>query len=198
MDASLIWTVVGSAAGILATGLAAWQVRLELTEHVTLSARAWPRWRGLPVAVPAGRLPREVRGRDALVAELQRRVSRKPHRSGGGTLVRKGGIGKSTVALAVARVARARGWRVWWVPAADAATLAGMPPDSPAAAPSQSMPEDVMSHSTLKFHCARVRHDEPGASELSFRVAADAGITASSVCSLAGPGDACLAWFHSC
>ena len=34
-----------------------------------------------------------------------------------------GGLGKSTVALAAARMARQRGYRVWWVHAADAALL---------------------------------------------------------------------------
>lgn len=36
-----------------------------------------------------------------------------------------GGLGKSTVALAVAEDALARGWRVWWITATDAASLAG-------------------------------------------------------------------------
>jgi Mrp family chromosome partitioning ATPase len=36
-----------------------------------------------------------------------------------------GGVGKSTIALAAAQAARDRGWRVWWVNAADAASLAG-------------------------------------------------------------------------
>ena len=34
-----------------------------------------------------------------------------------------GGLGKSTVALAAARMARERGYRVWWVRAADSALL---------------------------------------------------------------------------
>jgi tetratricopeptide (TPR) repeat protein len=36
-----------------------------------------------------------------------------------------GGIGKSTVALKVAGVARRQGWRVWWVGASDTASLTG-------------------------------------------------------------------------
>jgi tetratricopeptide (TPR) repeat protein len=36
-----------------------------------------------------------------------------------------GGLGKSTVALAVAETALARGFRVWWITATDAAALAG-------------------------------------------------------------------------
>ena len=78
---------------------------------------------GLPVTVPLGRLPAEVRGRDDLLAELRRGMARKPRR-GGGTwvLAGMGGLGKSTVALAAAEAAQARGCRVWWVTAADAAS----------------------------------------------------------------------------
>jgi hypothetical protein len=36
-----------------------------------------------------------------------------------------GGLGKSTLALAIARTAHARGWRVWWVTATDIASLTG-------------------------------------------------------------------------
>jgi hypothetical protein len=36
-----------------------------------------------------------------------------------------GGVGKSTMARAAAQAARERGWRVWWVNATDAASLAG-------------------------------------------------------------------------
>jgi NB-ARC domain len=36
-----------------------------------------------------------------------------------------GGLGKSTVALAVAQAARTAGWWVWWVNASDAASLTG-------------------------------------------------------------------------
>jgi hypothetical protein len=36
-----------------------------------------------------------------------------------------GGLGKSTVALATARVAKERGWGVWWVSATDAASMTG-------------------------------------------------------------------------
>jgi CRP-like cAMP-binding protein/tetratricopeptide (TPR) repeat protein len=79
----------------------------------------------LPVA-PLGLLPAEVRGRDELLAELRRPLSRLPRRSGRAWVIAgMGGLGKSTVALAVARAAKARGWRVWWVAAGDAASLTG-------------------------------------------------------------------------
>lgn len=81
---------------------------------------------GLPVTVPLGRLPAMVRGRDALLAELRRALAKKPRgRNGTWVLTGMGGLGKSTVALATAQTAQARGWRVWWVTAADAASLTG-------------------------------------------------------------------------
>ena len=80
----------------------------------------------LPVAVPFGRLPAVVRGRDQLLAELRRPLARKPRGSGRTwVLVGMGGLGKSTVALATAAAAQARGWQVWWVTATDTASLTG-------------------------------------------------------------------------
>jgi tetratricopeptide (TPR) repeat protein len=67
------------------------------------------------VAVPLGRLPVEVRGRDALLDALEQE-------RGLVVLTGMGGIGKSTVAAELARrVHRAR--RVWWVSAADPSSL---------------------------------------------------------------------------
>src|SRR5262249_2036665 len=77
MDAGLLWAVVGSVAGVLAVVLAGWQVRLQLLERREKRRRGPADERapvsevgGLPVAVPLGLLPGEVRGRDALLAEL--------------------------------------------------------------------------------------------------------------------------------
>ena len=80
---------------------------------------------GLPVGLPVGRLPAEIRGRDALLAELRASVMRpRPGRTW--ILAGMGGLGKSTIALAIAQEARrSRGWRVWWVTATDRASLAG-------------------------------------------------------------------------
>ena len=81
---------------------------------------------GLPVTVPLGRLPADVRGRDGLLAELRQALERRPRERGGTwVLAGMGGLGKSTVALAAAETAQARGWRVWWVTAADTASLTG-------------------------------------------------------------------------
>jgi tetratricopeptide (TPR) repeat protein len=80
----------------------------------------------LPVAVPLGRLPAKIRGRDALLAELRRPLTRRTAFSAGTwVLTGMGGVGKSTLALAVAESAQSRGWRVWWVTATNSASLAG-------------------------------------------------------------------------
>jgi tetratricopeptide (TPR) repeat protein len=74
---------------------------------------------GASVAVPLGRLPIEVRGREELLRSLQ-------GERGLVVLAGMGGIGKSTVAAELARRALPRR-QVWWVSAADGSSLsAGM------------------------------------------------------------------------
>ncbi|HEU5392095.1 MAG TPA: FxSxx-COOH system tetratricopeptide repeat protein [Streptosporangiaceae bacterium] len=78
----------------------------------------------LPVAPPLGKLPPEVRGREALTAELRRALRPYPWRASRAFVIAgMGGLGKSTIALATARMARERGYRIWWVRAADTAQL---------------------------------------------------------------------------
>jgi tetratricopeptide (TPR) repeat protein len=72
---------------------------------------------GASVAVPLGRLPVSVRGRDELLGQL--RTER-----GVVVLAGMGGIGKSTVAAELARLTQATR-PVWWVAALDASSLAG-------------------------------------------------------------------------
>ena len=80
----------------------------------------------LPVSVPLGRLPAEVRGRDGLLAEIRRSLTRRrPRRGSTWVLAGMGGLGKSTIALTVAQSGQARNWRVWWVTATDATSLSG-------------------------------------------------------------------------
>ena len=70
----------------------------------------------LPVAPPLGKLPPEVRGRDGLIGELRRALRPYPWRASRAFVIAGlGGLGKSTVALTAARMARQRGYRVWWV-----------------------------------------------------------------------------------
>ena len=81
--------------------------------------------RRVPPAVlppPVGRLPAEVRGRAGILqelAELARHPDGRVH-----ALAGLGGLGKSTVALAVARDAAAAGLRTWWVAVADPVSVA--------------------------------------------------------------------------
>ena len=78
----------------------------------------------LPVAPPLGKLPSDVRGRDGLLGELRRALRPYPWRASRAFVIAgMGGLGKSTIALAAARMARQRGYRVWWVHAVDSARL---------------------------------------------------------------------------
>jgi CRP-like cAMP-binding protein len=82
-------------------------------------------WPGpLPVAPPLGKLPAAVRGRDGLLGELRRALRSYPWRASRTFVITgMGGLGKSTVALAAAKMAKDRGYRVWWLGATDTALL---------------------------------------------------------------------------
>src|SRR5260221_1085065 len=146
MDTGLLWTAVGSVAGVVGSALVIWQIRLQTIEHQEVrrlrfaeEERSGNALGSFPVAVPLGRLPAEIRGRDPLLAELLRglagggvgksghgRRPRRKRRPGGSyVLTGMGGLGKSTLALAVAQAARQRGWQVWWVTAVDHASVTG-------------------------------------------------------------------------
>jgi tetratricopeptide (TPR) repeat protein len=122
------WVAVGSAAAVITAGAAIWQLRLERkrdrahdqARRIDASDKAVS---GLPVAPPIGLLPRKVRGREALLTELRKQMS--PRNGCVWVLAGIGGVGKSTVALAAAKAAIDKGWRVWWINAADGATLTG-------------------------------------------------------------------------
>jgi len=78
----------------------------------------------LPVAPPLGKLPADVRGRDGLLGELRRALRSYPWRASRAFVITgMGGLGKSTVALAAAKMAKDRGYRVWWLGATDTALL---------------------------------------------------------------------------
>ena len=65
-----------------------------------------------------------MRGREGLIGELRRALRPYPWRASRAFVIAgMGGLGKSTVALTAARMARERGYRVWWVRAADTAQL---------------------------------------------------------------------------
>jgi Mrp family chromosome partitioning ATPase len=108
----------------------AWQLRLQMLEHrarrhsdqreTSYCPLCQERCRLHP---PVGRLPLRIRGRDVLMAELSRSLARRKPQGGTWVLAGMGGLGKSTVALAVADRALKRGWRVWWITATDTASL---------------------------------------------------------------------------
>ncbi|HEV2374139.1 MAG TPA: tetratricopeptide repeat protein [Streptosporangiaceae bacterium] len=131
MDAGLLWTAVGSAAAVPALVVGAWQLRLQMLEHNERrrAGEVGPPPPSVPgalsVAPPVGRLPADVRGRGPLLAELRQALTHRRPRANVWVLTGMGGLGKTTVALAVAETAMARGFRVWWVTATDAASLAG-------------------------------------------------------------------------
>ena len=65
------------------------------------------------MAAPLGKLPAEVRGREGLIGELRRALRPYPWRASRAFVIAgMGGLGKSTVALTAARMARERGYRV--------------------------------------------------------------------------------------
>jgi tetratricopeptide (TPR) repeat protein len=67
-----------------------------------------------------------VRGRDELLGELRRALRPHPWRTSRTFVIAgMGGLGKTTVALAAAKMAKDRGYRVWWVNATDSASLTG-------------------------------------------------------------------------
>jgi hypothetical protein len=145
MAAGLLWTAIGSIAGVLGSALVIWQIRLQMREQretrrlrLAGEARSGNALAGFPVTVPFGRLPGEVRGRDPLLAALVRGLAgggrksrdgrrvRRNHRAGRSyVLAGMGGLGKSTLALAAAQAAHQRGWRVWWVTATDRGSVTG-------------------------------------------------------------------------
>jgi tetratricopeptide (TPR) repeat protein len=122
MDAALAWTIVGSTAGVVAavTGVfGVLQVRHGRRNRlVTRTVAA-----GAVLPAPVGRLPKQVQGRDDLLAVLAGAV--KSLDGPVHAIVGLGGCGKSTVALAAAQRAREKGRPVWWVPAIDHGSVTG-------------------------------------------------------------------------
>jgi hypothetical protein len=135
VDPGLLWTIVGSGAGVTALGFTAWQVRLQILERKDRSVSrnrhasmddAKAGISGLPVALPLGRLPSDVRGRKALLHELQAILNRRARSADRAwVLAGMGGVGKSTVALSIAEDAQKQGWRVWWVTSLNTMSLTG-------------------------------------------------------------------------
>ena len=136
MDATLLWTVVGSGAGVtgvvVTVGIYAAQARsarrhppLGEAGHVRVTLEP-PAGEDPPAALtvlraPTGRLPEHVRGRAELLARLRVLTDSPDGRVH--LLAGLGGTGKSTVALRTAEEAAQSGRPVWWVAAGDAGTV---------------------------------------------------------------------------
>ncbi|MBC2904413.1 tetratricopeptide repeat protein [Streptomyces cupreus] len=128
MDAGLVWSAVGTLGTCTGLGLAWLQLRAQVLEHRQGPVPTGPTVFGESVAPPTGRLPFETHGRDEVMAQLRKWLRRPPVAIV--ILAGMGGIGKSTVAAALAEHALRRGRagrltrRVWWVSAADHLSLA--------------------------------------------------------------------------
>lgn len=116
--ADLPWEAIGAIAGTAAVAVTLWQIYIGYSPPKAATGML-----SHSFAPPLGRLP-EVRGRTELVRHLERRF-----RSGGKVqvLTGMGGIGKSTVALALCAALSRRAPRqrplIWWVPATDTTSL---------------------------------------------------------------------------
>jgi len=124
VDAGLIWTAAGTVAALAVGG---WQLRLQILDRRDRRhTRADASGRGVSVLAPTGRLP-WVRGRRELLRQLQHLLRKPDGRVQ--VLAGMGGVGKSTLALALADYAGRGRWGrrrpVWWVSAADMVSLGG-------------------------------------------------------------------------
>jgi hypothetical protein len=129
---SEFWTVVGSSAGVVAVILAAvqvWQARRQRTRRTAYAVtEAAPLFEdnSAPspgtIAPPFGRLVSHIVGRSDILSDLEHIVA-EPDGSAH-VLCGLGGIGKSTVALEIARRCREQDHTIWWLscPSADAVT----------------------------------------------------------------------------
>ena len=132
MGIGLWLAAIAAVATVFAAGTGFGQLRLEVVKRrerllsVPSPASGEPQVTGaggLPVTPPTGQLPRVMRGRDELLGELRRQVLRR--KGGVWVLAGMGGVGKSAAALATAKFAAEKGWRVWWVDAANSASMTG-------------------------------------------------------------------------
>jgi Tetratricopeptide repeat len=136
VDATLVWTVVGSGAAVAAVaaavGIAVMQARsrrrhpplgpgdrvrvvVEQPEEDAAGAGA------TVLRAPTGQLPERVRGRDDLLVRLRILAGAPDGRVH--VLAGLGGTGKSTVALLLAEEMTRLGRSAWWVQAVDAGTV---------------------------------------------------------------------------
>lgn len=129
MDAGLAWTAIGTVLAGVSVAVGWRQVHMEARRTGHERPVHQPgELTTLPVSVPVQRLPSALRGREALLGELRRCWRR--HEIHAIVLAGMGGVGKSSVAAAFAeqisrRRRRLRRAYVWWVCAADPASVSG-------------------------------------------------------------------------
>jgi hypothetical protein len=126
VDAGVAWTALGTLVSGVGVAVAWRQLTLPGADPPTGRSGSRFHLDGLSVLAPTGRLPSKVRGRDGVLRDLVRFARRPPGEFV--VLSGMGGVGKSTIAAALAeRVGgRGRGWRradVWWVSATDSSSL---------------------------------------------------------------------------
>jgi tetratricopeptide (TPR) repeat protein len=127
MDVGVVWTIIGSVAGVAALVVAILQLRQGHRDQHSGVPAPVSAVSDVPGDVilrpPIGHMPRLVRGRDDVVEDLATAAAApdgKVH-----VLVGLGGCGKSTVALALACRRGDAGQRVWWLPVVDRASVTG-------------------------------------------------------------------------
>lgn len=122
-----VWVAVGTLVGAATGWIAFREMRIHAADADTRRRGASAGIPGTSVAPPFGGVPERVRGREQVLAELERWL-RRP-RGSVAVIGGMGGMGKSTVAVALARRAarRRRVLRrrpaVWWVRATDRISL---------------------------------------------------------------------------
>ncbi|MFG3349331.1 tetratricopeptide repeat protein [Streptomyces sp. NPDC048018] len=122
----LVWSVFGGLA-VVALVLQLWGRRLDAAQTGSSVGRPIAVSRIVSDAAESLRPPsidRPVRGREATISDLQRLLRRSRAANRIAVVTGTGGMGKTTVAAALARKAQDQGTPVFWVPALNASELA--------------------------------------------------------------------------
>lgn len=125
-DPRLVWGVFGGLA-VIALVLQLWGRRLDTDQGGASGGRPVAVSRIVSDAAESLRPPsidRPVRGREATISDLQRLLRRSRVANRIAVVTGTGGMGKTTVAAAMAKKAQEKGTPVFWIPALNASELA--------------------------------------------------------------------------
>ncbi|MGA5357948.1 AAA family ATPase [Streptomyces purpurascens] len=125
-DPRLVWGVFGGLA-VIALVLQLWGRRLDTDQSGASGGRPVAVSRIVSDAAESLRPPsidRPVRGREATISDLQRLLRRSRVANRIAVVTGTGGMGKTTVAAAMAKKAQEKGTPVFWIPALNASELA--------------------------------------------------------------------------